>query len=212
LGTSTVHRVLNSLKNAGLVKQSANQKYSLGYKMLKYARIIQLQLRYQEIVIPIFRQMRDECEETMAFHLYDGKSRICLFQLESNNQLRRTYTDVGVPLPIFPGSPGKAILAFLPEKEQEEHLRNLKLETNKKEALRAELKLIRIAGYATSQGERTQGISSLAAPVYNDNGNIVGSVNISGPSTRLTPVKMEEYAPLLLRMTGEISEELGYYK
>lgn len=210
LGTSTVHRILNSLKNAGLVKQAANQKYSLGFKMLKYARIIQLQLRYQEIIIPIFRKMRDECNETMAFHLFDGSSRICLFQLESNHQLRRTYTDVGVQLPLYPGSPGKVILAYLPEQVREKHIKSFRLDEERELKLREDIENARNLGYATSIGERTEGISSLSAPVFNEDKNIAGVVNISGPSTRMGSEELEKYSPLLLRMTKEISEELGY--
>jgi DNA-binding IclR family transcriptional regulator len=210
LGTSTVYRVLNSLKKAGLVRQADNQKYSLGYKMLKYARIIQLQLRYQELIIPIFRRMREQCNETMAFHLFDGNSRICLFQLESNHQLRRTYTDVGEPLPLYPGSPGKVILASLLEEVREKHIRSFNLSQEQEKKLRAEIADYQRLGYATSHSERTEGISSLAAPVFDGNKNIVGVVNISGPTTRMGSEEIQAYSPLLLAMTREISVELGY--
>ena len=58
LSKSTVHRTLVSLKNIGLLKQSqATLKYSLGYRILYLSNILQDQLNYQDIALPIMRDL-----------------------------------------------------------------------------------------------------------------------------------------------------------
>jgi IclR family acetate operon transcriptional repressor len=43
-------------------------------------------------------------------------------QVESHQELRRTYADIGVPIRLAYGGPGKAILCVLPADELERHL------------------------------------------------------------------------------------------
>lgn len=209
LSKSTVHRTLVSLKNIGLLKQSPTTlKYSLGYRILYLANIMQDQLSYQDIALPIMRDLRDQTNETVAFHLFDGSHRICLFQVESKHELRRTYTDIGKPLPLYPGSPGKVILANLKTHEREEFIKSFNLDAESERALREELEITYRNGYALSLGERTKGIASISAPVFDASGEVIAVINISGPDSRVTNEKLKEFKDLLISATNKITERL----
>ena len=70
---------------------------------------------------------------------------------------------------------------------------------------------IRKQGYAVSRGEWIIDASGIAAPIFNQMGQITAAMPISGPAQRFTDAKIKEIADLLVKETAQISFELGYY-
>ncbi len=217
LKRSTVHRALVTLESGGLLRQvAATQKYTLGPKVLSLAYVLQSQLSLVSIALPYMRTLRDRCNETIALHLLDGHHRVVVQQVESTHDLRRTYRDIGKALPLYAGSPGKLLMAYLPPEDirkviEESGLRPLTPVTiTDRQALLRELDGIRQRGYAISSGEHSPGIASISCPIRNQDGQVIATVNISGPSVRLTEAKSLEYLPQLREATAAISRQLGY--
>ena len=77
-------------------------------------------------------------------------------------------------------------------------------------ALREDCLRIRDIGYAVSQGERQTGAGSVAAPLFDLDGEVVGAISICGPTNRLTVDVLRSMSETLLRHAHEISEGLGY--
>jgi DNA-binding IclR family transcriptional regulator len=154
-------------------------------------------------------------EETISLYIPDGDARVCIERLESP-QMVRMVARVGERMPFYAGASGKALLAFLPPEQQKTILKNVPLERlttstiQDPKVLLHELALIQERGYAFSQGERVEGASSVAAPIFNATGKVIGAINISGPSTRFSKQKIQEYAALLVQATGHISKAMGY--
>lgn len=207
ISKSTVHRVLASLENAGLVMKNERQKYILGFKILELANIMLKNLDIRTITYPHAIRLRDLTDETVALHVLNKNHRICLYQVESFRELRSTYTEIGRPLPLHRGSAGKVILSYLTQGEIETILSDLpNLEV---ERIRSDLAEIRQHQYSFSIGERTQGIASVSAPIFGEKKKILAALNISGPSIRFTQAKVEDYRKLLLKETEEISRILS---
>jgi DNA-binding IclR family transcriptional regulator len=204
---STVHRVLASLENAGLVMKTERQKYTLGFKILELANVMLKNLDIRTITYPHALRIRDLTDETVALHILNKHYRVCLFQVESFCELRSTYTEIGKPLPLHKGSAGKVILSYL-KQEEIDHILSA-LPNLERERIRNDLEEIRQNQFGFSIGERTQGIASVAAPVFGDVHKILGALNISGPSIRFTKKKVEDYRKLLLKETNEISRILS---
>lgn len=217
LKRSTVHRALASLESGGLLKQDpATQKYGLGSKVVRLAHILESQTSLTTIAMPHMKVLRDRFNETIALHVLDGQTRVVVQQVESTHDLRRTYHEMGKQLPLYAGSPGKVILAFLPPGEIREIIADTGLSrfTGKTiadpEALLADLEEIRRQGFATSVGERSDGISSISCPVRDRGGRVVASINISGPEQRFTRSRALECLSALRAATRAVSRELGY--
>ncbi len=216
LKRSTVHRALATLEAGGLLKQDpVSQKYSLGSKVLKLAHVLQSQLSLSTIAYPHMKRLRDRFNETVALHVLEQRARVVVQQVESTHDLRRIYHEMGKPLPLHAGSPGKAILAFLPPDEirmvvEETGLSPITGKTvTEPSKLLAELEEIRRLGYSTSIGERSSGISSISTPIRNREGRVAASMNISGPEQRFTRARALECFPALCEATRAISRELG---
>ena len=76
--------------------------------------------------------------------------------------------------------------------------------------LREECALILERGYALSHGEWTADASGVAAPIFNQRGQMVAALTISGPTQRFTPDKVDKFANSCIRTGLQISRLLGY--
>lgn len=214
LTTTTTHRLLGSMQERGLVRRLDNRRYALGPRLLRLAHRAHAQTEVREIARPIMRWLRDQTGETVGLHALDGRDRVVLDQVESREPLRRTYTDLGSPIPLNQGAPSKAMLAYLSESLRERVLSDgLGKATERTPvdaaALRAELTAIRSQGYALSFGEREPGISSVSVPVWNHTDTVTGSLSVTGPDSRLTIERLTKLAPLAVKAGRELSAALG---
>jgi IclR family acetate operon transcriptional repressor len=112
-------------------------------------------------------------------------------------------------------SSGKALLAYLPQQRLERILTKALPRFTEKTItdpilLQEELERVRQQGYAVAQEELEVGLSAVAAPIRNHEGEVVAAVSVSGPSFRLSSEKMSELAELTRRTANEISHQLGY--
>jgi len=217
LSRSTVHRLLVSLRRHELVQQLPhNKNYALGPHVLRLAQVAFAKVNLHTTALPIMAWLRDECNETVGLHLPQGKAaRIVLDQVESRRPLRRTYTDIGQPIPIHQGAPGKVLLAYrLPEIQEEILSGELEAATPRTitapDKLRSELRRVVKNGYALSFEERVPEISTIAVPIRNHTGGVIATLGVTGPSSRLNRKRLLEYFPLAAEAARNISANLGY--
>ena len=60
-----------------------------------------------------------------------------------------------------------------------------------------------------SRTERTAGICSVAAPVFNYSGGVAGCLSVSGPEMRMPVERMEEFGMRVADGAWSVSELLG---
>jgi IclR family transcriptional regulator, acetate operon repressor len=216
LKRSTVHRLLVTLRRSELVQQLPNSTdYALGPHVLRLAEVAFHQVNLEKTAKTIMPRLRDQCDETVGLHARLGPTtRTVLDQVESRQPLRRIYTEIGMPIPIYLGAPGKVLLAYSSSELQEEVLSG-KLERatprtiTDPHKLRVELARTRKRGYALSLGERVAEISTLAVPVANHTGAVIASLSVTGPSSRLSKKRLLELMPMAVEAAHEISVNLG---
>jgi IclR family transcriptional regulator, acetate operon repressor len=216
LTRSTTHRLLASLAAHGLVEQrAAGSRYSLGPHLLRLAEAVAGGADLVARARPIMNALRDDLEETVGLHVRQGhRFRVVVAQAESRLQLRRTYTEVGEPIPIHLGASGKVLLAWLPADLQDAVLSQpLEAATERTitepAALRRELEQIRRSGYAVSLQERNAAVSAIAAPVRGRSGEVVAALGVTGPSVRLPKKRLVGMYPALRAAAQGLSRDLG---
>lgn len=217
LSTSTAGRMLSDMKERGLLHQNPVTKtYSLGIKLLNWSGVYLISLDIRAISLPIMKGLQRLSQETISLYILDGMDRVCVERLESSQNVR-IVARLGLRLPLYAGSAGKAILAFLPEENQEKILSSTPLQpftqytiTDLK-LLRDELERVKIRGYAFSNGEWIEDASGVAAPIYGQDQLVIGALTISGPSQRFNKDVIEMYGREAVLAASEISRHLGYY-
>lgn len=216
LTVSTAHRLLASLMEHGLVMRAAGSNgYTLGPELLRLAGVARETIRLHDLATPVMVDLRDASDETVGLHVTDrGLTRQVLHQVPSRQPLRRIYTEMGKPVPLHQGAPGKVLLAHLPEKDLRRVLsRKMEKVTSATivdpDEVRGELEGVRERGYALSMEERIPGIASIAAPIWDHAQEVIAAMSISGPSSRMTEERLYELAPSLREATSALSQQLG---
>jgi len=101
----------------------------------------------------------------------------------------REQRDIGREMNVHTTALGKVLLAFLPERQRTDLLRDLVLtrRTSKtivsKAKLIAELAEVRRQGYATAEEEEYAGVRSLGAPIYDTARMVRAAVALNGSLT-----------------------------
>ncbi|MBB4930425.1 IclR family acetate operon transcriptional repressor [Lipingzhangella halophila] len=215
LSTSTAHRLLASLQHNGLVRQTAERRYVLGPLLVQLAGSGALPASLRDAAVETMRALRDRTDETVGLHeLLSTNQRAVIDQAESHHALRRTYTELGLPIPLPHGAPGKAILAFVPRAVSDEVLaKPIEPATpstiTDPQELRVQLERVRADGFAMSFCERTPGIHTVAAPVFGGGSRVVGCMSISGPEVRMPRSRLEALSIDVKRASWQVSEVLG---
>lgn len=218
LPKSSVHDILTTLYNEGLVEKDCDRNhYSLGLKLFELGNMARANLELRRIATPFLRSLNEELDETVHLTILDGWEVLYIECFESAKQLR-TYSVIGVRAPLHCTAVGKAILAFFTETQVSEMISAMGLPRftentiTDRQRLDAELAEICRCGYAVDNAEHEDGVRCVGAPIHNHEAQVVASISVSGPSQRMIPEKDEEVGSLLISKTTEISRRLGYRK
>ncbi len=217
LSSSAAGRLLAALKELGVLSQNPDTRaYSMGARVLGWADIYSSTLDIRNKAYPAIVELHQQTQETISLYILDGCDRVCIERLESPQSVRIVQR-IGRRLPLYAGSAGKAMLAFLSAERQEEILQSSRLEPltprtiTDPAVLRRELKKIREQGCAVSYGEWLVDAAGVSAPIFDQNGEVVAAVVISGPISRFGKEVVARYCVEVKRVAELISERMGYH-
>ena len=213
---SVVHRVLSTLQESGFIAlDPSTRRYRLGPKALRLGLAAMAQIDVCRLALSHLRALRDQTGETAVLSLLSGNETIEVEQVEGLHSVRQTV-QVGERSPLYLGASNKAMLVFLPLEHQEQVLAEaegaVRVDGTPVDvaALRKELPAIRRQGYAVSQSERIPGAASVAAPVFNHRGEVVGSLSVAGVTLRQDLAALHALGPLVREAAQALSTELGW--
>jgi DNA-binding IclR family transcriptional regulator len=215
---TTVNRIASKLVNRGYLKKLGRRKgYQLGSKILEFKRVSNNKVNLKNTVYPFLVKLARQIDETITFMTWDGVDSMHIAVIPSVHMLKITpeeWVPTGVALHYT--ASGKAILANMSDQEFKKYCSSVPMKANTpntiidSEDLKNQLLIIRQEGIAYNFEEHNMGENSVASIVKDGEGNVVGSVVVIGPSSRLTRAKMRQFAPEIRRVANDISSELGY--
>ncbi len=213
---SVAHRVLTTLTESGLLTlDPATHRYALGPAGLRLGLAALARADVHRLAVPHLHALRKRTGETATLTLLSGDTRLYVDQVESTHAVRQSI-QVGSRAPLYVGGSSKAILAFLPPHHRERILASAAGASRADgspidvAALRAELEVIRSIGYAISQAERLVGATSVAAPIFDAKGQVVGSMSVAGVTVRQDRQALELLGPIVRAEASALSRELGW--
>jgi DNA-binding IclR family transcriptional regulator len=213
---STVHRLTGILEDRGFLwRDSKTRAFSLGPTILEFVGMVLDRNDISSLCLPYMAVLRDQTKETVGLNIRIGNQRACIAQVESPHELRMRL-DIGRLLPLSCGAASKVLLANMNPNEIEQIVRQTKLEKlgpgsiQDPEELLRQLDTIRRQGFAVSKEERIAGGITIAAPVRNRVGQIVASVSVYGPLSRVDTGRIMGWVPFITHAVKSISRELGY--
>jgi len=133
-----------------------------------------------------------------------------------SSRILRMFTQVGNRLPAHSTGSGKALLAYLPADVVDGVLRRSGMAGRTARTItdvhrfHDELAKTRERGYALDDEEQEEGVRCLAVPVRDASGQVVASLSVSGPVTRLSDDHVRDVIPELVDCGAKLSARLGY--
>ncbi|WP_413991169.1 IclR family transcriptional regulator [Labrys okinawensis] len=216
LGTTkgTIFRHLHTLLNCGYVMQNAaTARYSLGVRSYLLGQSAG-RIGIVEAAEIEARALRDEVGETAVVSLATANSLVVTTTVRGTS-LIEIGVRPGSELSLHATAQGKVALAFsrhplLKCAMATGFLRHTEATICDIETIRDEIERVRANGYAVSSEEETRGISAIAAPIFDQTGDGVGTIALVGlvNAIRLPPDPIQ--VEPLLRAAARISKGLGF--
>ena len=219
LNRSTVYRILKTLQDEFYLEQISNnnKKYVIGTKLIGLSSCIIEDLDLKKIAKPHLEELQKQTGETVHLAMMGESERDVVYidKVDSGRTIKMS-SGIGKRVPMHSTSLGKVMLAYLSDEKKKEILDKIELKEftyntiTSEEELLERLEDVKECGYALDDEENDENVRCIAAPIFDNGGNVAGAISISGPSIRLTRERLEEISELILDYSRSISEDLGY--
>lgn len=210
LSKGTVHSHLTTLlENDYLIKDGDEYKLSLRY--LHLAETVKDRLTIFDVVRDELDSLAEESSELAQFACEEHGKAVYLYKSEGEKAVQ-TASSVGKREYLHCISLGKAMMAHFPEEYVEEIVDRHGLPgftdqtITSREELFEELLDVRERGYAVDNEEKIEGLRCVAAPVISGDGEVLGAVSVSGPSSRMVGDRFREELPSMVVRSANVIE------
>jgi len=214
LTRAAARRFLLTLADLGYVRTDG-RLFSLTPRVLELGYAFLSSLSLPEVAEPHLERLVAEVRESSSVSVLDGDDIVYVARVPTS-RIMTVAINVGTRFPAYVTSMGRVLVAALPDEAIEAYLGRVKLErlTNRTvptvTALRAELRKVRRQGFAAVDQELEEGLRSIAAPIHDRTGTVVGAVNVSVHASRTSVESMQsELLPPLLAATTRIDADLS---
>lgn len=215
LAASTTHRLLTSLESERYVRFDAETKlWSVGVQAFIMGNGF---LRTRDLVRlarPHMRTLMEASGETVNLAIEDQGAAVYLSQVECR-EMMRTFARLGARVPMHCSGVGKALLSALDETLLNRHIdrhgqtRMTARTITGRSDLMADLAAARARGYAIDDEEHAVGLRCVAAPIFNEHGDAVGAVSLSGPMARITDARIATLGASVAAASVRIMAEIA---
>ncbi len=213
---ATVQRILQVLKSYEFVRQDAGtRQYFIGNIFYRFLENLNNSNNLARIGHKFMEEVASTTLETVHLNIIEGNLRICIDTIESPKVLKAGMP-VGNQSPLYAGASAKCLLAFSTEEFQDNYFKTTRIEAVTEntivqpDKLFEELYRIKEQGYAISLGERTPGLGSLSAPVFDYKGQILASLSLAIPEIRLKQKDhLKNCIDILTRAADSFSTAMG---
>jgi IclR family transcriptional regulator, KDG regulon repressor len=182
-----VHRHLSTLKHLGVVEQvHGGDRYRLGWKLYQLGQVAFEHFDLKTIAEPFMARLRDDVAQSVVLAIPTGVEALFIANVDYTAAGQAKISAVsGTVVPPGVSSTGRIILAYA-NRKQRDHILSAPLKKYTKHsitdpvAVRARLEDIRERLYDYADQELTLGISTVAAPILDAGGQLLGVVSIVG--------------------------------
>jgi IclR family acetate operon transcriptional repressor len=213
--TATLYRILFTLETRGLVEFDQAQQlwhigpgaFIIGARFLRRTSLV-------ERARPVLRKLMEETGETANLGVEKSSNVLFVSQVETHANIRAFFPP-GTLSPLHASGIGKALLAFMEEAQCDRILKRSSLERFTEHtlcdpvALKDDLEKIRARGYSIDGEEKNLGMRCIAAPVFDNYGEVVAGLSVSGPTSRVSADKIDALAASVKEAAKALTTALG---
>lgn len=216
LPRASVFRMLHTLEQAGYVSRASDgTHYKLGLGVLRLGFEFLASMELTEQGRPIIEALRDRCGYSSHLVVRDGRDVVFVGKVPGTSALFHSI-QVGARLPAHATVLGRLLLADLDMAElsllyPESRLQSF---TPKTPTTLKQLKQLidedKARGFGVSQGGFETGISTIAAPVFEEHGKVAAAVSITVPVQRIDEKELKALVDEVRVAAHELSAHLSH--
>ena len=218
LSLSKVSRMLSDFEKEGFLDRNAdNGKYRIGVGFFEIGQLYVLNHPLRNIVRPHVEQMARDLVGYAAWMIMEQGKVFVLDRIRNPDMHHLQFSLIGSKIPMHSTCSGKVFLAYMSEAEQDEFFKqNPKLAKYSENTmvdpgeLKESFKMIKERGYASAKGETVREMSCIAAPIFNNIGNVVAAMNFAYSNVDCTDDFMDKATNYLIKKATFISSQLGF--
>lgn len=215
---STVYRLVTTLQSGGYISfDPVTAHYDLGSRVVKLGE----QLRHRSPLLSLgplmLERLTRESDETSYLAVREGTEVAVLAKEESKGVLR-IAVNVGYRSPAHCTALGRACLSGISDREIVRLYRNKKLHSctprtkTRLDAVLREVAAVRRTGIAVDREEYAEAVCCIAAPIRDSSSQVIAAITLATTRARFTPEREALFRQLLLHVTDEFSQKLGYIR
>ncbi len=215
LPASSVHRLLMTLEKHGFSDfHEESQHWTIGVEAFRVGSTFLQRAKVVESGREVMRALLDDTGETVNIAISDQGDVVFVSQLETHQPIRAFFR-LGTRGFMHASGIGKALLAEMSKEEIEQLLTRKGLPEftpttiTSPEKLFAELEVIKKQGWALDDEERTLGMRCVASAIYNEFGEAIAGISVSGPTVRMDDNEVARIWPKVQSAAAQITELMG---
>lgn len=215
LPPSTAHRLLATLAAHGFVETNDDDRtWAIGVEAFRVGQAFQRRSKPAAAARPVMRDLMEETGETANIGLFEGGDVVFIEQVESREPIRAFFRS-GERRAAHASGIGKALLAAQAPDRVARWLRGRRLEAftpatiTDPARLLAALDEIRARGFALDDEERNPGMRCIAAAIYDEAGEAVAGLSISGPCQRIDAARLQALGPVVAAAAARVTRAIG---
>lgn len=207
---SAVHAQLNTLRENGLVVKDGTT-YKLSFRFLDMAQHVVSRFGDIDVIRSEVNSLAEETGEVAQFATHERGKIVHVHRSKGDNAVK-TGSFMGKREDLHSTAMGKAILSTMSREEVDEIIETgtLTKRTDNTATTRAELfnrlETVQEDGYAIDNEEHVQGLRCVAVPVMASEDENLGSLSVTGPTSRMTDERFQSELIDLVQNSANIIE------
>ena len=214
LDRTTVHRLLQTLSDEGLVEQDQTSKrYHLGLDFFALAAAASNRYDIQEVAATAVVKLAETLGDTVFFSLRSHYDSICVEANKGTFPVRMLTMDIGARTPLGAGATGIAFIAPLPDDEVQEVLHHNAARLQKygghaPERVLAAIQRFREVGFAFDDGRGTNGVHAIAVPLPDRRGRPLTVLTVAASADRMPLHRRSTIAAAIQAESARIADAM----
>lgn len=216
LNKSVVHRLMLTLLSHGYLQQLKNtDKYMIGPKAFELGSVYTNATNLIDEGKKILIELVDRIGFTAHLAILEKESVLYLVNVEPDH-MKYLFGAVGQRRPIYNTALGKSLVAWLPEEQIRDTLRDCTFEKmtahtiGSMEQFMEEMERVRQLGFSVDNEEASVGVRCFAAPVRSKDGEVIAAISASGYG--VPEESMHEHGLIVKNLASQLSRRIGYFE
>lgn len=210
MAKATVHSHLATLKASEFVVQEGSE-YRIGLRFLGFGEYAKRQSKIYPVVKDEVDVLAEDAGEVAQFLVEEHGVGVYLYKKETSRAIH-TGSHTGARRYLHCTALGKAVLANFPRERVDAIIdrhglpQRTQNTITKRDELFVELDEIVEKGYAWDDEEVQPGLRCVAAPIKDFEGDVLGAISLSGPTSRMSGDRFREEIPEMVTNSANIIE------